>query len=240
MRPSIPNAQYNRAASGSAADRLATLVRWRMFALLMQELAPSPDHRILDVGATSDQTYESSNYLEAWYPFPAQVTATGIDDASHLEQRYPGVRFVPADGRSLPFEDRSFDLVHASAVIEHVGTREGQARFLAELWRVARIGLVVTTPNRWFPVELHTSLPLLHWLPAPTYRWFLRRIGLGFYAEETNLNLLSRRDLLALSRVTGIPIEVRAVRLAGWPSNLVIIARRPGDGRLGEQRTTAG
>jgi hypothetical protein len=23
----------------------------------------------------------------------------------------------------------------------------------------------VTTPNRWFPVELHTRLPLVHWLP---------------------------------------------------------------------------
>jgi len=226
VNPPIPNAQYNRAASGSAADRLATVVRRRMFALLMEELAPSAGHRVLDVGATSDESYESSNYLEAWYPFPAQITATGIDDASHLEQRYPGVRFVPGDGRALPFEDRSFDLVHASAVIEHVGTREDQARFLAELWRVARLGVVLTTPNRWFPVELHTSLPLLHWLPDPTYRWVLRRIGLGFHAEVTNLNLLSGRDLRALGRVTEIPVEVRSVRLAGWPSNLVLIARR--------------
>lgn len=229
MNP-IPNAQYNLAAPGSAADRLATHVRRRMFALMMEELGLSTDHRVLDVGATSDQGYESSNYLEAWYPFPAQVTATGIDDASHLEQQYPGVRFVSADGRSLPFEDQSFDLVHASAVIEHVGTRADQARFLVELWRVARVGVVLTTPNRWFPMELHTSLPLLHWLPDSTYRWVLRRIGLGFHAEVTNLNLLSRRDAMRLGRTVGLPIEVRAVRLAGWPSNLVIIARRPAAG----------
>ena len=25
----------------------------------------------------------------------------------------------------------------------------------------------VTTPNRWFPVEVHTRLPLVHWLPDP-------------------------------------------------------------------------
>jgi len=24
----------------------------------------------------------------------------------------------------------------------------------------------LTTPNRWFPLELHTRLPLVHWLPA--------------------------------------------------------------------------
>ena len=23
----------------------------------------------------------------------------------------------------------------------------------------------MTTPNRWFPVEVHTRLPLVHWLP---------------------------------------------------------------------------
>ncbi len=227
MSSTTPNAQYNLAASGSAADRLATVARRRMFAILMDELDPSPAHQVLDVGATSDETYESSNYLEAWYPFPAQVTATGLDDASHLERRYPGVRFVPGDGRSLPFEDRSFDIVHASAVIEHVGTRADQARFLAELWRVARVGIMVTTPNRWFPVELHTSLPVLHWLPARLHRMVLRRLGLGFYAEVSNLNLLDRRALRRLGRAEGIPVEVQAVRLGGWPSNLVVIARRP-------------
>jgi hypothetical protein len=24
----------------------------------------------------------------------------------------------------------------------------------------------VTTPNRWFPLEVHTLLPFVHWLPA--------------------------------------------------------------------------
>ena len=23
----------------------------------------------------------------------------------------------------------------------------------------------LTTPNRWFPIEVHTRLPLVHWLP---------------------------------------------------------------------------
>ena len=25
--------------------------------------------------------------------------------------------------------------------------------------------MFLTTPNRWFPVEVHTRLPLVHWLP---------------------------------------------------------------------------
>ena len=26
--------------------------------------------------------------------------------------------------------------------------------------------MFVTTPNRWFPLEVHTLLPFVHWLPA--------------------------------------------------------------------------
>ena len=49
-------------------------------------------------------------------------------------------------------------------MIEHVGARPEQQRFVDELLRVARRAFV-TTPNRWFPIEVHTRLPLVHWLP---------------------------------------------------------------------------
>ena len=49
-------------------------------------------------------------------------------------------------------------------MIEHVGGEEEQRRFVAEALRVGRRAFI-TTPNRWFPVEVHTRLPLVHWLP---------------------------------------------------------------------------
>ena len=76
------------------------------------------------------------------------------------------MRAVRADGRELPFDDAAFDIGFSNAVVEHVaGGREGQRRFVHELCRVAR-RVFVTTPNRWFPLEVHTLLPLVHWLPA--------------------------------------------------------------------------
>jgi hypothetical protein len=33
-----------------------------------------------------------------------------------------------------------------------------------ELCRVSQ-RVFVTTPNRWFPLEVHTLLPVVHWLP---------------------------------------------------------------------------
>jgi hypothetical protein len=164
----------------------------------------------------------------AWYPHKARITATGIDDASHLERRFPGVKFVPGNGKRLPFPDDAFDVVHSSAVIEHVGSRADQLRFLSEMWRVARRSIFLTTPNRWFPVEVHTTIPMLHWLPPPVYRRLLRRLGLHFYADENNLNLLSGGDLVLLCTAAGIgTAHISSVRLLGWSSNLILSANKP-------------
>jgi hypothetical protein len=224
----LPNAQYNLAAPCSLPSRIAAHARRRMFARFLRLTGIDRDHSVLDVGATSDELYEHSNYLEAWYPHKERVTAVGIDDASHLVARYPGVRFVKADGRALPFADRSFDYVHSSAVLEHVGGSDRQRRFVAELFRVCRRGAFLTTPNRWFPVEFHTVLPLIHWLPKARHRALLRRLDHGFFAEEANLNLLTRADLRRLCRDLAIAdATVTCVRLGGWPSNLILFAAKP-------------
>lgn len=200
-----------------------------MFARFLSASGVGADDTIVDVGATSDRGYDHSNYLEAWYPHKARITAVGIDDASFLERQYPGLTFRQADGRALPFPDKSFDFAHSSAVIEHVGSRSDQARFLAELWRVCRRGLFVTTPNRWFPVELHSVLPLVHWLPPRLFRAILLRVGHRTLADEAHLNLMSRRDLLAAAAAAGITdARVESARLGGWTSNLLLIAARAG------------
>jgi hypothetical protein len=218
-----PNAQYNVAAPDSLALRVTARMRRKMYDRFITVARPAEHETILDVGVTSDRSYASSNYLEAWYPLKHRVTACGLDDASFLETQYPGLRFVPADGLALPFENGSFDVVHSSAVIEHVGSRANQARFIAELHNVARRAVCLTTPNRWFPVEVHTSVPLLHWLPPGAYRAILRSTRLKFFADESNLNLLSAADLRRLCQEQTIAgAFVEGVRLLGWRSNLLL------------------
>ena len=104
------------------------------------------------------------NFFEELYPWPERITALGLHEGTRFRERYPSARYVQGDALDLPFADGEFDVVFSNAVIEHVGGREQQRRFVEESLRVARRAFV-TTPNRWFPVEVHTRLPLVHWLP---------------------------------------------------------------------------
>lgn len=100
--------------------------------------------------------------------------------------------YVQADGRDLPFEDGYADMVLANAVIEHVGTLGDQLRFVSEQTRVARTW-VITTPNRWFPIESHTSAIFAHWSRA----WRARHQK----AFTRLLSLSEFRDLLPAGTV---------------------------------------
>jgi hypothetical protein len=221
------NAQYNLAAPDSIPIKIAARQRRMMFDFFLSATGIQQQDTVLDMGVTSDRTYSHSNYFENWYPYKDRITACGMDNAGFLEEVYPGLRFVRADGRNLPFADREFDYVHSSAVLEHVGSRDKQAAFLREAWRVTRKGIFITTPNRWFPIEFHTIMPFAHWLPAVAFRKLCTMRGMDFFASEDNLNLLTVSQLRRLSADAGLQnFKITSVTLAGWPSNLLLSAKR--------------
>jgi hypothetical protein len=203
---------------------LALANRQRKWELYQSRFPPRAHESVLDVGVSRYDDYPGENYFLGRYPYPDQLTGVGIDDLGALQSRYPGVRLVQADGRDLPFEDDAFDAVHSNAVVEHVGPREEQAHFIAELVRVARAGFV-TTPSRWFPLEVHTRAPFVHWLPRPAASWSLEhmgRIGRGRYASTWDTWPLSARAFRSLFP-DSVTTECVAQRVAGWPATITIL-----------------
>ncbi|MBX7218673.1 MAG: class I SAM-dependent methyltransferase [Blastocatellia bacterium] len=205
---------------GGIVSRVVWRARVRMFSALMEQVKPTSEIKVLDVGVTCDRRPDS-NFFEKLYPFPHNITAVGLEDASFLEQEFPGVRFLRANGKQLPFPDKSFDLVVSFAVLEHVGNRLEQQRFVRELCRVGK-QCYITTPNRWHPIEFHTVLPLVHWLPPKWFRVIARLLGKDFFASEANLNLLDDREVSAM-----FPNQAKIApnhhRLGGFISNLVYL-----------------
>jgi SAM-dependent methyltransferase len=73
------------------------------------------------------------------------------------------IEWVQASVASLPMPDRSIDAVYCVEVIEHTGV---DPAYVAELCRISNDVLVITTPNKIFPVIGHdTALPFCHLLP---------------------------------------------------------------------------
>jgi SAM-dependent methyltransferase len=186
------------------ASRVSLWSRERKLRLFLELYRPGPETSVVDVGVT-DAPFgggSSDNFFEALYPWPDRITAVGHTGLDRFEAAFPRVRVVRADGRELPFADGEFDLGFSNAVVEHVaGGREGQRRFIAELCRVAE-RVFVTTPNRWFPLDPHTLLPLAHWLPAGRARERLFRLR-GF---DDVLDPLGPKELASL-----FPYPVRIV-----------------------------
>lgn len=79
----------------------------------------------------------------------------------------------------------------------------------------------MTAPNAQYNVAA------VHWLPARTFRPLLRKIKHRFFIDWTNLNLPTSGGLRQLAVASDISAaEVRTVGLLGWPSNLLLVARK--------------
>jgi len=212
----------------SYISRLLVRVREEVFQIFVATFRPSPSQTILDIGLSADD-HRSSNHFEKRYPHTERICGLSVEHLPELRDQFPDLALIQGDGRALPFANESFDFVYSHAVIEHVGSQTQQIRFLAEALRVARHGILITTPNRWHPLEPHTGLPLLHFLPAPVYRAVYRLLGKGMYASEQTLHLMGAPTLRALAREVkpnGARMRLHRVRWLGFASNLVLVVQK--------------
>ncbi len=213
---------YYRYTAKNRLSEISLRARTRVFDFFMEGLKPSSTERVLDVGATSDMSRPESNFFERLYPYKDKITAAGVEDISNLKVQLPTVNFVRIKpGHPLPFRDKEFDLAFSNATLEHVGNRQKQKEFVQELVRVSRRGLIAV-PDPFFPVEHHTCLPFLHWLPKKAHWSLLKRLGFPELASIDSLNLIGQKDLRkCFSENTSLRIE--KVRTFGWSSNLVAL-----------------
>ncbi len=194
--------------------------KWRLF---KEKIGFHPDYRVLDVGFTENEHSSTENFLEKNYPYQEKITALGIEEADKFRRNYPKVKVVNYDGRIFPFKDKEFNLAWSNAVIEHVGPEEDQVRFVSELNRVAE-RVFLTTPNLYFPFEVHTWTPLLHFmLPQKWFDRYLDLIGKP-WAKGEFMFLLSLRDVKRILHQAGVrDYRIYKNRLAGFVLDFVII-----------------
>jgi hypothetical protein len=216
------DARYHQHTGSGISRRISTIARRRVHNVFLQAMRPQPHDRILDIG-TSDDTGTDSNMLEQLYPFRKHLTCCSLTDGKSILAAYPGVHHVRiAAGEPLPFERNAFDIVFSNAVLEHAGSPGRQKQFITEMCRVAPRRFLVV-PNRRFPIELHTCLPLIHYLPQSWFRRLLRNTRYDYWSHEQNLNYVSAADIRTMWPETRpLTIAYTGIGLGPWKSNLAV------------------
>jgi hypothetical protein len=196
--------------------------KWRIFLAHMQ---PQQTDHILDVGFSENEYAPGDNFLEKHYPFQQRIIALGMIQPSDFCRRYPQVSPVVYGGDKFPFKDGAFQIGWSNAVLEHVGSYEEQLLFLKEISRVCR-SVFVSTPNRFFAFEVHTRIPLLHWLPKPLFDKILCCLGLS-WASGNYMHLLSLRQLRKLIQHAGLEnVMILKNRFLLFTLNFLVIIRK--------------
>jgi len=153
-------------------------------------------------------------------------------------ERYGYQPVFIGETEQLPFSDGFFDIVYCSSVIEHVtvpkekiwkmysgkefrhSSQERQKEFATEIKRLGK-QYFVQTPCKYFPIESHSWLPFIAWLP----RWLLipvLRITNLFWIKKTNpdWSLLDDKEMSELfpdssiikEKVWGLTKSIMVVR----------------------------
>ena len=209
------------------SNRFQIWNRGRKFRQFTRLCLDDEEVEILDVGFSVTEHRGIENTLERSIGDVSRVTALTLADPDGAEERYPGLTIVRYDGGTFPFSNKEFAACWSNAVLEHVGDEKRRRNFLAEADRVAERSLL-TTPNRWFPIEPHTMIPLLHYLPKQVFDWILRRVGKE-WAAGNYMHLMGRREVVRLLHDAGIEdFQVRSNRFGPFTVDFSILIRPRG------------
>jgi ubiquinone/menaquinone biosynthesis C-methylase UbiE len=182
--------------------------------------------KVLDVG-TTPLAHKHENFFIHEYPYKQMITCLSNQKLDSLKKILPKIKFLRGDARKIKIKNSKFDLVYSNATIEHVGKFKNQIKFIEEALRVSKKFVFISTPNKYFPIELHTFLPLIHFLPQKYYRFILRKLGLNFFAEEKNLNLLSTNNIKNICKILRIrKYKIIKMKFLLFTSNLILIIKK--------------
>jgi SAM-dependent methyltransferase len=202
--------------------------------------------KILDLGSESGSNINAiliDTNVKHENVYIADIDSTAVNKG-HTE--YGFVPVLIDESEKLPFEDRFFDIVFCSSVIEHItvpkadvwSIRSGREFKVKSLHRqrefsreIERIGkqYFVQTPYKHFPIESHTWLPFIAWLP----RWLLipvLRLSNRYWLKKTTPDwyLLDKKLMRQFFRCA----EIRVEKKFGLTKSLIAIrsnGARPDD-----------
>ena len=207
-------------------DKILLKKRLEISSIINDTIKDLQIHDALDIGTTSDDKNASSNIVIK--------NIKNIDNFKCISDQMVNSDFfnkklkksITEEFSENELYEFSSDLVISNATIEHVGGELKQKKMIENIIKLTKKIFIITTPNRFYPIELHTKIPLIHWFPKSTYRKILKFLGLSFYANEENLNLLSANELKKMLNNQKITYEMKFLKMMFLKSNIIIIGKK--------------
>ena len=207
-------------------DKIVIKKRQEMCDIINEELSDYIIQDALDIGSTNDLENKSSNYLirnlkniKMYKSISDQV----------ISNNFFSKRLTKSITENFSYDEiqsMKSDVVISNATIEHVGGFEQQKKMIENMLLLTKKYFIITTPNRYHPLDFHTKLPILHWFPKKIHRKLLKLLKLEFFSKQENLNLLSKKDLITLLEIVGVNnFKIFDVSLLGFKSNLIVIGK---------------
>ena len=210
----------------SFIDRIVIKKRKEMCDIINKELFDNDFLDALDIGSTNDLKNESSNYLIKNIKnirFYKSISNQKICNNFFLKILE---KSITEELSRDQIETMSSDLVVSNATIEHVGNFNNQKKMIQNILLLAKKYFIITTPNRYHPIDFHTKLPFLHWFPKNIHRKILKILRLDFFSKEKNLNLLGKNELKSLLKNAGVNnFKIFNISLLGFKSNYIVIGK---------------
>ncbi len=180
----------------------------------------------LDIGTTDDMEFESSNHI-------IKNISKVKEYKSISNQKINSKFFKQTLNKSIlenltkdEIKQYLSDIVVSNATIEHVGSYVNQLKMLDNVINLTKKYFIITTPNRFHPIDFHTKIPFIHWLPKRVHRKILSWLNLDYFSKEENLNLLSIHDLKKLlNNYPLIKYKIFNIKFIGFISNFIIIGK---------------
>lgn len=124
---------------------------------------------VLDIGAGSGDFAQALRRRSAVPILLADHSSAVRVIAARAVARMDDVTLLDADARSLPLDDASVDVTHASLLLHHLDPADA-VRALREMGRVARAGVVINDLRRGWLAFLMTAAPVLAFSRSPVTR----------------------------------------------------------------------
>tara|TARA_B100001063_G_C16570810_1_gene455775 strand:- start:77 stop:760 length:684 start_codon:yes stop_codon:yes gene_type:complete len=213
----------------SFIDNFIENKRLEMFNLLNEQIKDSLIESFLDIGTTEENKLRSSNFFVK--KFNKIKIIKSITDQDIIKNNFNNIlkKSITSDFTLEEIDQYKSDLVISSATIEHVGSNVAQMKMIENICLLTNKYFFITTPNRFFPIDFHTKLPLIHMLPKKIHRKILNMISLKEYALEENLNLLDISEINKMLKnlnEKGFLVSTYGIKLFGLTSNLLILGKK--------------